>query len=404
MAIISIFSGSFCGADEVVEQVTKQLGYEYIDGKVYEETEKRYNIKKDRLERSLCGGESLLNSLTHEREKNIACLKIVLAELILSDDVVIFGCASHLLPRTIPHILRVCLIANLDYRIEQAMKLRSTSEKEARKIIHNDDKKNYDCTDSLLDKEAYDEELYDILIPMNDTSFEKAVEMICEYARSEPVRTTERSLQTARDFVLASQVSLALAGAGHDVEVHAENNRIILLINEYMVRMKHHQEKLIEIASAVPGVEEVSARIGPKYDAPTINPWSDIDGPPKFLLVDDEKEFVQTLSERLLSRDMESAVAYDGEQALDMLQKNAPEVMVLDLMMPGINGIEVLRRVKRDHPEVEVIILTGHGSEYERTEAEELGAFAYLEKPVNIDHLAKVMKAAYKKANERKSG
>lgn len=403
MAIITIFSGSFCRADEVTEQITKQLGYERIDSKLFEEAERRYSISKDGLERSLHGEESLLNRLTHEREKNIACLKIVLAELILADKVVIGGCASHLLPRTIPHILRVCLIANLDYRVDQAMKLQSLSEKEARKLIHNDDKKNYACTDSLLDKEAYDEQLYDILIPMHDTSVEKAVAMICEYARSEPVRTTERSLQTARDFVLASQVNLALAKTGHDVEVHAENNRVILLINEYMVRMKHHQKKLSAIASAVPGVEEVSTRIGPKYDAPSINPWSNIEGPPKFLLVDDEKEFVHTLSERLLSRDLESAIAYDGEQALDMLQENTPEVMVLDLMMPGINGIEVLRRVKKDHPEVEVIILTGHGSERERTAAEELGAFAYLEKPVNIDHLAKVMRAAYKKANERKS-
>jgi two-component system response regulator CpxR len=62
-----------------------------------------------------------------------------------------------------------------------------------------------------------------------------------------------------------------------------------------------------------------------------------------------------------------------------------------------------LRRVKNEHPEVEVIILTGHGSEREKNAAEELGAFAYLEKPVNIDQLAQVMRAAYKKASDMKA-
>ena len=71
--------------------------------------------------------------------------------------------------------------------------------------------------------------------------------------------------------------------------------------------------------------------------------------------------------------------------------------MVLDLKMPGIDGIEVLRRVKRDHPGVEVIILTGHGSQKEEEIANQLGAFAYLRKPVDIELLTNTMKQAYRK-------
>ena len=87
---------------------------------------------------------------------------------------------------------------------------------------------------------------------------------------------------------------------------------------------------------------------------------------------------------------------------LDFVEKDEPDVMVLDLKMPGIDGIEVLRLVKRDHPLVEVIILTGHGSEREEAMAEQLGAFAYLHKPVNIEVLTQVMKEAYQKVNESK--
>jgi len=403
VAIITIFSGTYCNGDEVAARVAEQLGYQRLDQKLIEETSKRFEIDPEKLTRSLSGAEPFFNRLTREWEKNIAALRLVLAELVVADNVVIRGCAGHLLPTTIPHILRVLIIANLDYRVEQAMKLKALSDKDARKLIHNDDKQNYTCTTRLIDRPAYDEKLYDIVVPMHDTPLETAVRMIVDYAGSEPVRSTERSLQAARDFVLSATVSRALTEAGHDVEVQSENGSVVLLINDYMVRMKRHQEKLMEIASDVEGVREVSTRIGPKYQTPSINPWSNIEVPPRFLLVDDEKEFVHTLSERLQTRDLASAIAYDGEQALDMLAKDAPDVMVLDLMMPGINGIEVLRRVKNDHPEVEVIILTGHGSEREKTTAEELGAFAYLEKPVNIDKLAQVMKAAYKKASDMKA-
>ncbi len=116
--------------------------------------------------------------------------------------------------------------------------------------------------------------------------------------------------------------------------------------------------------------------------------------PPEILLVDDEREFVETLSQRLGLRQMETAVAYRGEQALALLARWQPRVMVLDLKMPGLDGMEVLRRVKRHHPRVQVIILTGHGSARDRRLCLELGAFAYLQKPVAIEELWQTMDRA----------
>jgi DNA-binding response OmpR family regulator len=100
---------------------------------------------------------------------------------------------------------------------------------------------------------------------------------------------------------------------------------------------------------------------------------------------------------------MQPAIAYDGEEALSMIKADQPDVMVLDLKMPGIDGLEVLRRVKQKHPDTEVIILTGHGSDAEETLAAELGAFAYLRKPVDIDILTDTMKKAYRKVSDAKN-
>ncbi len=107
----------------------------------------------------------------------------------------------------------------------------------------------------------------------------------------------------------------------------------------------------------------------------------------KVLLVDDEREFVESLSERLELRNLQADIAYDGEQALKAVEKGAPDAMVLDLRMPGIDGIEVLRRVKKKHPDVAVVVLTGHGTDKDEKEALRLGASAYLKKPVDVDHL-----------------
>jgi DNA-binding response OmpR family regulator len=120
----------------------------------------------------------------------------------------------------------------------------------------------------------------------------------------------------------------------------------------------------------------------------------------KVMLVDDEEEFVTTLSERIQMRDFSSSVALTGEQALQFVDDQVPDVMILDLKMPGIDGMEVLRRVKKAYPKVQVIILTGHGSDKDRKEALSLGAFGYLQKPVQIDELVKHIINAHKAVTE----
>ena len=112
----------------------------------------------------------------------------------------------------------------------------------------------------------------------------------------------------------------------------------------------------------------------------------------KVLLVDDEKEFVESLSERLELRNLEADVAFDGEQALEAIKEGKHDVMVLDLRMPGVDGIEVLRRVKKSNPDIQVVVLTGHGTEKDEEQAKKLGAFAYLKKPIDIDHLIGALK------------
>jgi DNA-binding response OmpR family regulator len=116
----------------------------------------------------------------------------------------------------------------------------------------------------------------------------------------------------------------------------------------------------------------------------------------KLLLVDDEHEFVTTLAERLKMRELDPNVALDGEKALELVADEVPDVIVLDLKMPGIDGMEVLKQIKKKHPKTQVIMLTGHGSKKDEKEAKRLGAFGYFNKPLGIDELVTHIKSAYK--------
>ncbi len=121
----------------------------------------------------------------------------------------------------------------------------------------------------------------------------------------------------------------------------------------------------------------------------------------KLLLVDDEEEFVKTLADRLKMRDLESDTVHDGDQALSFVKNKEPDVMVLDLRMPNVDGIEVLERVKKAYPNIEVVILTGHGTKQDEERARRLGAFDYLEKPVDIDTLVDRLKKAFRRKLDR---
>lgn len=105
------------------------------------------------------------------------------------------------------------------------------------------------------------------------------------------------------------------------------------------------------------------------------------------LLIDDERSFADTLAKRLLLRGFECAVAYDGRSGIALAQKVPFVGLVLDLRLPDLNGIEVLRRIRVADPNLTVVILTAHGTEQDEQECMRLGATAFLHKPVNLTQL-----------------
>lgn len=117
----------------------------------------------------------------------------------------------------------------------------------------------------------------------------------------------------------------------------------------------------------------------------------------KVLLVDDERDFLAPLVKRLTRRSMDVRAAHSGEEALELLESDPAEVVVLDVKMPGMDGVRTLREIRNRHPLAEVILFTGHADLSTAVQGMEIGAFDYLMKPVGIDELVYKIQDAHQR-------
>jgi CheY-like chemotaxis protein/cytidylate kinase len=404
MSIITIFSGGFCQEGPVIEEVAARTGYRHItDDEIAAEASRRSAMTQSKIKRAFSTKTSVFNKFTVEKERSLAYIKLAVADLITTDNALVTYFSGQLIPAHISHILRVCLIAPKKYRTAAAAEQKGISEKEAARLVQRHEEKCSFWIDSIFgNSDPWDPDLYDIVIPVDKESVQAAADLIADYSGKDIIQQSTDSIQALEDFRLAAEIEAALIQAGHSVEVSAKNGSITLTINKHVLRLNRLKEELKSIAEPIAGVSSVETKTGKDYHKSDIYRKHDFEMPSKVLLVDDEREFVQTLSERLTMRDMGSAVAYDGKSALKLIKEDEPEVIIVDLKMPGVDGLEVLRKVKETRPEIEVIILTGHGHEEDRQLCMELGAFAYLQKPLDINVLSETIQKANEKIRQRK--
>ena len=127
-----------------------------------------------------------------------------------------------------------------------------------------------------------------------------------------------------------------------------------------------------------------------------------VEGKIKLLIVDDEVQFLDSIAQRLELRGFEVVKASRGEQAVEAARNQKFDLAILDLKMPGMDGRQLLELLKLEHRYLEVIMLTGHGSVESAVECTKLGAFGYLPKPYELEHLLEILKQAYQARLEKK--
>ncbi|MEA3548402.1 MAG: response regulator [Thermodesulfobacteriota bacterium] len=397
MPSIALFFSKFTNEDQIRDKLASELDLSVVsDEDIINDICNKNLARKSNLEHCLYKKTSVFNKFTLERELNAAHLKFAMAESLMQKQNMLYhGFTSVLIPHEVTHVLKVLIIDNKKLRLQKAA-AEGVSEKEADRLIKSSDLSAHDWTNFLYQREAFDPSLFDIVIPVGQKNADEVVAVIKKNFNKTTVLETKNSIQAVKDFALTAQVEHALLSKGQKVGVETHDSHVSLKVNKSAFSFSMLTKKLTSIVDSVPGIKEVQVLRGKEYMT-SVYRDQHFELPPKVLLVDDEKEYVETLSERLVARNVGSYAVFDGQEALNFIDGDQPDVMVLDLKMPGINGIEVLKETKKNNPNIEVIILTGHGSEADRKTCMSLGAFAYLQKPTEIEKLSETINAAYQK-------
>lgn len=394
MSSIALFHSNFTQEEELKKQLAAATGYRLrTDSDLLRAMAERFQLDCSKTERAVFGARSVFNQFTLEKERAMAQLRLIIAEELRGGKLLLCGFASLLIPAGITHVLRVGVFDDPVNRVQRAIQ-EGGSEKSAARLIKKDDRQAADWAAALHDTSIHDAALYDIRIPAGEMTATEMAQLVLEHYNRPAMLVTDASRQAEEDLYLRAQAEVLLVEKGYAPEVSCEGGTLTLRVNKASFNFSRLSDTLRGIVSKIHGVAGVEV-LASGDSAVSIYRDQEFTPPPKILLVDDEQEFVQTLSERLITRQYGSYPVFDGEQALDCLETETPDVMVLDLKMPGMQGTEVLQKTREARPEIAVIVLTGHGSEDDRKTCMELGAFAYLQKPVDIRELTAVIDNAY---------
>ena len=154
MSVITLFNALHCNEELIVPQLVEKTGYRLIkDAEVVAQASRLSGLAPDRVNRAFVAKASLFNPFTHEKERSIAYLRLAVAEILAQGNLVVTGFCSHFIPASITHALRICLVAEMNYRLQVAQS-QPTPDKDALKTMHKSQEDNSAWTMQLLGKAA----------------------------------------------------------------------------------------------------------------------------------------------------------------------------------------------------------------------------------------------------------
>lgn len=281
MAIITISRGSYSHGKEIAEKVAEMLGYECVSREVLLEASQYFKISEKKLLESIHDAPSILDRITHGREKYIAYIRAALLDHVQKDNVVYHGHAGHLLIPEIRHVLKVRVIAEMDERIAFVQEQRKLSRDEAAAFLANEDKQRALWTRYLYKVDIEDPRMYDIFLHIGGLRIPDACDIICIAAKSEAFTTTPESQKTITDLAIVSHAKAALKDVCNAevksidgmvyVEVPAQRIRRTGIASPRLQRRVRETiqddltKEILQILQSVPGVKKVFCNVEHPY-------------------------------------------------------------------------------------------------------------------------------------------
>ncbi|HXX53578.1 MAG TPA: cytidylate kinase-like family protein [Thermodesulfovibrionales bacterium] len=263
MSLITISRGSYTRGKEVAEKVAGRLGYECVARETVVEASKEFNIPEIKLIRALHDAPSILDRFSYGQEKFIAYYQLAFLEHMQRDGVVYHGLAGHFLLKGISHVLKVRIISDMKDRIKLEMERERISEREAARILKNDDEERRKWSLNVYGVDTNDSSLYDLLIHIRKITVDEAANIICDTVKFDHFKTTKESKDAFEDLLLAARVKVALIDQAPAAEVYARSG----VVQIKTIAPDYKEEELIEklelTAKAVPGVRDARVFVVP---------------------------------------------------------------------------------------------------------------------------------------------
>lgn len=258
MPIITISRGSYSKGKEVAEKAAQKLGYECVSREVLLEASEEFHIPEIKLIRAIHDSPSILNRFTYGPERYIAYVQAALLEHFRKDNIVYHGLAGHFFVKGISHVLKVRIIADMEYRVRFVMEREGITRAEAFHMLKKDDKERRKWSQRLYGIDTWNSSLYDLVIHINKITADDAVDIICHTVRLKDFQTTPESQKAIEDLFLAARVKAALIDIKPDIEVFAQDGVVSVKME---VPSTHEQvliNKINKKAKNVAGVKRIN--------------------------------------------------------------------------------------------------------------------------------------------------
>jgi cytidylate kinase len=232
MAIITISRGVFSGGEELAEAVAKKLGYRCISTEVLHETAKDFGVPVEKLSKALSQKPGIIERLTSEKRHYVEFIRDELINAARKEKIIYHGLAGHLLLRRLPHVLRVKVIAGMEFRIKAAVERNEFNREEALKYIEKMDHERDQWVRWLYHVDRDDPATYDVVINLEKIKMTSAIEMLRTLAKQEEFQPNEASQKRMNDLILAADLRTEIAAHTHvadgKLEISAEDGVVTL--------------------------------------------------------------------------------------------------------------------------------------------------------------------------------
>ncbi|MBF0564344.1 MAG: cytidylate kinase-like family protein [Nitrospirae bacterium] len=261
MPIITLTRSSFSHGREIAQKTAEMMGYEVIGNEVIETASKEYNVPVAKLTGALERAPSLFGMSVETRRKYIAYFQAVMARYMLKDKLVYDGPAAHVLIQGVSHILKVCIVANIDDRTKLRAEEEKISEKEALKRLLKEDKEHKEWAKTFYNVDDSDPSLYDIVLNLGQLSVDDAVKIIASMASNKKFQPMTYSIKCISNIELACKIKAALIDLDPDVNVRADGGNVFIHTRTIEKEKDKRVAAIKDIASKFNDVRDVEVQV-----------------------------------------------------------------------------------------------------------------------------------------------